>query len=826
MAQLGVATDTEAMLSPDLPFRAARAQLNSVFPALAHNILIVVDGDSHDATRLASERIAERIRGQPDLFSSVYVPGGGPFFERNALLYLEIGELEEIADRLAMAQPLLADLSLNPSLAGLADTLRRGIQAAGEDGEQFEPAFEVIDTAFEGALEGRSSFSWEEWVLGDRAGSRRVILAQPRMDLGEFQPGAASLRAVRETVAQLAPDVRDGVRVRLTGSPALSHEELELVKQQAGWAGVASAVLVGFALLLALRSVYVALAVLGTLLIGLLWTAAFAALAIGHLNLISVTFAVLFIGLGVDFGIHFASRYLELRGTGCETNVALLDAAGDVGGSLTICAGTTSLGFYAFVPTDYLGVAELGLISGSGMFLCLIATLTILPALLCLRPRASPRLPVLRLASGFERLLRRPRAVLLGAVSVSALAAVALPHVRFDASPLGVRDPASESVRTMHELLAEADESPWTIDLLARDAAEAARASTRLKNLASVERVVTLPDYVPGQQAEKLEILEEIALLLGPLSEPRGPLVPADTRQSRAALSELEAELGNSSAMRQLPAAIRLRRTLGRIGRLSNDAAAWQVLEDRVIGDLPALLRRLLNALDARRIELEALPAELRTRYRAADGRMRVEVFPAVDLGNSAGLRLFVDEVQRVEPRATGPAVEIVESGRAIVGALWWALGTAFVLIAACLLALWRSTIDTALVLGPLLLAALWMAASGVALDVPFNFADVIVLPLLLGIGVDTGIHMIHSFRVHNVGPGELLRTSTARAVLFSSLTTIGSFGTLAFSTHRGMASPGQLLSLAIWLTVIANLVVLPALLALRTRPMLPDVPS
>jgi predicted RND superfamily exporter protein len=269
------------------------------------------------------------------------------------------------------------------------------------------------------------------------------------------------------------------------------------------------------------------------------------------------------------------------------------------------------------------------------------------------------------------------------------------------------------------------------------------------------------------------------------------------------------------TGMRRLAAA--LDRFVGRVESAPDPDAEVRRLERNMLGELPQWIDELQQALHPETVTVAALPADLRARYVAADGRARVEIFPAGNLSERGALEAFVSSVQALEPHTAGYAIEIVESSRAIVLALKQAFTTALVVVAALLLFLWRSVRDTALVLASLVLAALMTAAATVLLDLPFNFADVIVLPLLLGIGVDSGIHLVHRYR-ESGDTATILHSSTARAVLFSALTTIASFSSLAFSSHLGMASLGQLLALGLIFTLIANLVFLPALLVYTTK--------
>jgi predicted RND superfamily exporter protein len=259
-----------------------------------------------------------------------------------------------------------------------------------------------------------------------------------------------------------------------------------------------------------------------------------------------------------------------------------------------------------------------------------------------------------------------------------------------------------------------------------------------------------------------------------------------------------------------------LDRYLRRLELSSDPAREIEALQNSMLGSLPEQLRVLDAALSAGHVALEKLPDAILERMITEDGRVRLQIFPRDDLNDHAALAAFVDEVKTITPEVAGSASEILESGRAVVRALTEAMLSAFVVITLFLLMLWRRIDDTALVLIPLLLAAALTVATAVLADIPFNFADVIVLPLLLGIGVDSGIHLVHRARTAAAGEVNLLATSTARAVAYSALTTIASFGSLGLATHLGLATLGRLLTIGVTYTLICNLIVLPALIRLR----------
>jgi hypothetical protein len=837
---LGVNADLETLVSDRVPYMKQRFEFDRAMPVVDDVLLLVVDAPSAERAAEAAEALAERFEREPATFQGVFVPGGGAFFSRNALLYLDIDELESLAESLAEAQPFLAEIGRDPSLRGIFRLLERALEAIREERvEELEPGplLDRISDALEAVLAGRSGTSaWSDLELGRAelaAKPRRVVVLSPVLDYSDLRPARKAVESVRRIVDELGFASGD-VRVRLTGDFALSYEEMTVVRGQAVGAALSSFVLVAILLTAALRSAWLILSSLALLVSGLVLNVGFAAAAVGHLNPISVAFAVLFIGLGVDYAIHFCLHYQDQRLAGQAHAGALGAAARDVGSSIVLCAFSTMVGFYAFLPTDFRGVAELGLISGTGMLIALALTMTLLPALMTLAPRrvrtSWGRPPRGRRIDEIEIPSGHPARVLQVTLALASAALALLPRAHFDSNPLRVRDPNTESVQAFADLLADAGSAPWTLSLLEPDLASADAVARRLEKLPEVERVIAPGDAVPADQEAKLEILAEIALFLGPPPVDGPPPSSAETLAALdALLSEIDAFAATGPGAPLAPRVVRLREVVAEIrARLTPPAlreAALRSFEQDLVQPVVWRLRKLHQALGAAPFGFDDLPQALRDQLVAVDGRVRLQIFPAEDVNDNAALARFVDRVHAVEPGAVGPAGNILTSARVIAASFEEALALAFCAIGVLLFLLWRRLDDTLLVLSILALSSLFTVGCAVVLGIPFNFANVIVLPLLLGACVESSVHLVHRHRHEVSVRGELLRTSTARAVLYTALTTIASFGTLGFATHRGMASMGRLLTIGLLINLACNLVVLPAILN-RRRARTPSPPG
>jgi len=815
---LAIDTDIERLLPTDLPWRQRELELDRAFPQNVNLLAIVVDGRTPELADMAAETLADKLRAEPELFGNVRRPDGGPFYRRNGLLFLPAAELRDMSAQLIAAQPLIGSLAQDPSLRGLFDALNLFVQAAAQGQvaiDKVEPSIAAIGAVLRDVLEGRNEdLSWQQMLTGAAAKPRdlrRFVLTQPVLDYRALEPGAKARAEVRRLAASLSLDPVHGVRVRMTGPVALDDEEFATLREGALRSTALSIASVLVILFVALRSVKLVGAILATLAAGLVLTAGFAALAIGSLNLISVAFAVLFIGLAVDFSIQFSIRYRDQRFRHGDFAAALRGAAGSIGAALSLAAAATAIGFYAFLPTDYAGIRELGLIAGTGMIIAIMLNFLLLPALLALlRPAGEPEPIGFRRAAALDRLLIARRGWVAGAAAVLAVGGLALlPRLTFDFNPLNLKDPHSESVSTLFDMMTDPSTTPYTAEILAPSLEAAEALADRLSRLPEVAQTVTAASYVPQDQPEKLAIIEDLQLLLGPTLSPvatEPPPSDADVLKAMAACRDALQKLAASSSAPGVAAA--LAEALD--AAVKRGPAVVPPLRQALLGGLLHQLDLLRDLLQAKPVNLDTLPEDLRRSWIAPDGRARVEAFPRGDARDNAVLERFVAAVRTVAPDSTGTPVTIQESGRTISTAFVEAGIIAVAAITLLLGAVLRRARDVALVIAPLLLAAILTLAATIAIGMPLNYANVIAFPLLLGIGVAFDIYFVMNWRA---GQTDHLQSSTARAVVFSALTTMTAFGSLALSNHPGTSEMGKLLSLSLACTLFCTLFVLPALL-------------
>ena len=816
---LRINTDTTDMISADVPFRQNHLDLKRAFPAFQETIVAVIDGEHAEASEQAAKALAAAMIAEDGLFDHVSVLGSDPFFERHGLLFLDLDALATLSDNLAEAQPLLAALAADPNLQGLADFLSLILEEQGKGPvpERLERLFLQIADVVDAANDGRpKTLSWLDQLDQERlrGGTRRLLIAEPTINYGSLAPAAAAIAKTRELAREIGINVEGGPTMRLTGSAVIEHEELQTVSNGAVWAGILATAGVTLLLVAGLGSIRLIAATLLTLIAGLIITGGLATLLIGQLNLISVTFAVLFVGLGVDFGIHLCLRYKEEINHGQTHPEALGHAVQALFRPLSLSAICAGLGFVAFVPTDYRGLAELGVISATGMAVAWSTSLVLLPALLHLMPLKARREEPLAATSG-PAWTERYASSILGLAVIAAVCTVPmLPRVNFDFNPLNLKDPNSESVATFLDLERNPDTASNVINVLADDLEEAEKVAATLRGTPGIGDVITLSSFVPKDQPDKLGIIDDMAFFLGSLTPATNRTINGIER--KAAIDRLVIALettnpeSNSTKRRLLEG---LKAFSAETHNLSD--ARLLDLEQRLTGYLPNLLNRLDQALQAGEVSLESLPSSLREDWVNEAGEAKVMARPAVGIQDNQALQRFADSALQATPRATGTPIIITEAGRVVVWAFVEASIIAFSLIIVVLIMVLRRLIDVVLVLVPLALAILFTAGSSAVLGLQLNFANVIVLPLLLGLGVSGAIHVVSRRRTMQAEGGTPGPVSTPRAVLFSALTTIASFGSLAVSPHLGMASMGLLLTVAILWSLVCTLVILPALFQL-----------
>ena len=822
---LGINTKTTDMLSEKLDWRQNLIKHEEYFPYLTDTLVAVIDAQTPMLALQARDTLAASLSVRKDLFHEVYIPGGGEFFRQHGLLYLDIDDLDELTEQLAKIQPFLGRLQRGERLSGYLNLLEQSL----ENSDEVDPASVtklLSRTATAVSAVQDQQFHRMRW--DDEGSTRQLIILKPKLVFEQLLPAKQSIQALQDVTVEQNLTQAHGVNVRLTGTIALQSDELKLLAGSMPLSGLIALVLVSLVLFFAMRHPILILSSVATLVVGLIITAAFAAFAVGQLNLVSVAFAILFIGLGVDFAIHFCLRYKELIRENVAHIAALRETGSDVGASLLLCAVTTSAGFFAFIPTSFKGVSELGVISGAGIIISLITTLSLLPALLSLSPIKTPTLfdktnRFARTTGALSKnIIRDPKTskrILVGFSILVIACLLTVPFVSFDNNPMNLRSPKSESVSAYVDLLNDANTSPLSLSAINTDPDELNEIQTRLQALDTVERVVGYGDFVPSEQADKLDIFADLEFILGGRisselnSGGETPQQQLDSITSLIDALETKRQKNDSAVFKDVQQKLVSLRSELQEQPENQQAIVLNQLSDSLLSELLAQIQLIQDGLTSNGVSEETLPEELVKRWKSDSGYYKIQILPSVDMSDNAEAGKFVRSVTAVAPNATGASMVNYEGGQAIVQSFQQAFASAFVLIFLLLLLLLRKLGDALLVLTPLILTAPLIVAVTVVLDTAFNYANIITLPLLLGISVDNGVHIVHRARHALPSSNDLLASSTGRAVVFSALTTVVSFGNLAFSPHTGTASMGLLLTVGMICSLFCTLLLLPILL-------------
>jgi hopanoid biosynthesis associated RND transporter like protein HpnN len=817
---ISIDSDTSKLVDPNLPWQKASADLDRQFPQNDDLLVAVVDGSTPDQSSDAAAELNRRMADRPDLFRFVRQPDANPYFRRYGLLLLPTAEVQDFSDHLISAQPFLGTLAADPSLRGVLsaiDLLAQGALQGEVPADQIDGPLSAVAAAAEAASAGKTQpLAWQSMLSGrksDPGDLRHFVLARAALRFGQVDAATEAINGIRSAAAAAHLTVENGVKVRVTGPVALNNDQLSALSDGAAVSTALCLGLLIFWLAIGLRSIRTLGAIFVTLIIGLIGCAAFAVRFIGPFNPVSIAFAPLFIGIAIDFGIQFSVRYSAERIAGAPPEAMRRTAAG-TGAPLAVAAAATAVGFLAFAPTAYLGVRALGLIAGAGMIIALVLNLTLLPALLTLWGTGADRH-----AAGFAwgakadaLLVRRRKAVLMVCGVLTAASLAILPRLKFDFNPVDLENPKAESVRALFDLMADPNTSPYSIEFLAKPA-EAAAAIARLEKLPEVGRILRLETFVPGEQKAKLDILADTSALLSPTLNPVAVApAPADADLADA-VAKCAGDMRRLGEKGDQPAA-RLAAALSAIAR--RHPPGFDLLTANLAGGIEHRLDDLREVLRAEPVSLATMPADFKQDWLAPDGRERVQVFPSGDTRDNATLRRFARSVQSVVPQAVGSAIEVDEWTGLAPKAFATAGALALATIGVLLLAVLRRVRKVLLVLMPLVLAGVFTLAAATLLGFSVNFANIITLPMILGIGVAFDIYFVMRYRPEDPG---LLSSPTARGVVFSALTTGSAFGSLALSQSPGMAEMGKFLGLALFFILICTLFVLPALLATPSAP-------
>jgi hypothetical protein len=807
--------------------------------------VIVVEGSDREQVVAVLDELSREVARNDALFHAVLHEVDLSRIRSKGLHYLAPADLEGLDRFTAQAEPVLdggwGHLKVATTVGGLASQLAAG-DATTPGGESPLPALEryteALLAAVEASLAARpqaaadyvspwpgmpASFATLRDLSGEhllaKNGRLGFVLLRLAKQEGGFAGASAAtdeLRRVIDAVAGRHPDVEIG----LTGLPVMENDEMRASEQSMVWASVLSLIAVAVVISAGFGGLRHALMANGVLIIGMAWAFAWATASVGHLNILSVTFTVTMIGVGIDYGTYYVGRYLESRRRGLSCEAALLETSESVGPGILTGAITTAIAFFCASLTSFVGVAELGTIAGGGILLCCAAELLVLPAVLAIVDRSvlGRRLPEpVPVHAWLDPLMRRPRLVMLAGMACTMAVAGGLHELDYDHNLLNMQPDGLESVEVEKKLLEECDQSVWYALSIADSREQLLERKERLVALPNVERVDEIASLLPADEELKRPVIARVRDRLAGLPE-RPPQIPVDRIETLGeTLAWAHAEVVKRPG--GLRTAWHIERIRDALRRLTPEECYRTVsaFQQRAAGDLLSRLHALAVVADPEPPTLDDLPPSLVERFVGSSGRHLLKIYGRGDIWNFESLERFVHDVRSVDPRATGNPLQAYEASLEMKRSYEQAALAALVVILGVLWLDFRHVGHALLAALPLFVGMLQMFGLMGLVGIDLNPANLIGIPLILGIAVDYGVHVMHD-AIERPGPYRM-SASTANSVLVDALTTILGFGALMVANHRGLESLGRVLSLGVTTCTISALILLPALLTmLRSR--------
>lgn len=805
------------------------------------------------------DALVTRLQADTQHFIQVVAQVDTTRLEGKKLLYVSADDLRTLRQRLEDAEELLTDLTASPGLGTLFTLINQEISKAlvshltaslletqttvdaPSAGESLDVSFlTALFTEIDLALADPQTYvfasPWGRFFLKDSkvwaqdeyltAADERFffVLVEPRPTSGTLLKYATALRVLRGHMQEVLRDFPD-VQAGVTGELALATDEMLASQRDTTIASLLALAGVALLFIITFRQLWHPLLVVITLVMAICWSLGLTTLSVGHLNILSIAFAPMLIGLGIDFGIHMLARYHEERAHEHDVVTALVITYRQTGPSVIAAALTTALAFFVLLLVDFPGLAELGWIAGSGILLCLLSSFTVLPALLTLydrRHQVSRGVWAVSRHDPVRPLTRLPRTTLSLIGLLTAAGVVLLPVPRFDYNLLNLQAHGTESVVWEYRLLSDAKRSAWYALSVADSLDDLYRKKAAFAALPEVERVESLASLMPADHTTRLTLIAELPSYVAQLNGSWDQPAPLDLTELDELLAKLRFKLQREPASwkptkRPAPSDLAAARAalLSVQERLQvmTPETTRPVLEhfqQALMADIASKLSLLRDNLYPTPITLQDIPAYLLQRYVGQDGRYLIHLSARQNIWERESMEAFVTQLQLVDADITGPpviawhAMRQMQQGYARGGL--YALGV----ILSIALVLFRRLKPALFALLPLLVGAMWTAAGMAIVQVPFNLANLMVLPVYMGIAIDSGIHLVHRALEHPETAGAPLTRSTGKAVLLSALTTVVGFGSLMIAKHYGIFSLGQLFTLAVGANLVAAFVVLP----------------
>ena len=849
---LQINSNQDNLVSSNLPFHKKYLSLIKNFGDQEYLYVVIKTGGTEEGKKEAiqfAEKLNSRLSVHPELISAVYYCLSETEIGDHALYFTSLNEAEKISAAITSLAPHIHQWFEDATLAGFFQLISELLTQGGGNLQDMDPA--IMQRALEaiggllknmdGILRNNSRYRPME---GFSEAAKRyfftpnskllIMRLLPVKDYGTMDVIRKPLQLVRQAIRDTRSEF-PSVTAGLTGRPVLQADEMETTNHDMTMAAIVSIALIGILFIVILHGWLRPFFVLTCLLIAMAWSFGFAAVAVGHLNLLSIVFALVLVGIGVDFGVHIVIRYVECTKRGLEPEEAVKTSMFRTGSGIILGAITSVCAFYSVLGSDFVGLSELGLIGGTGVLLCLISMMTVLPAMLLIAgkkrlfPSSAPRVTAMPF---LDPLLKKPMRLILIVAVISLAGLPGLFKVRFSYNLLELQARGLESVKYEKILMDSSGESTWYAILTANSLNDVKRLTKTVEAMPTVDKVESIFDFFPEQQAEKSKLFQAAATALEPVTEkipmigaPQADrLIEALTSLS-SAFETLEEQMFASGATKELSQIDRILKNVRSARELlekeKDKALLLEGMQKGLARNLSASIHKLLKWLKAGKMTPDDLPPSLKDLYVGKDGRYQIKVIPKEDVWDFDKLNRFVSELRKVDPEVSGVPVGVLESARLMHRTF---LSAAALTIALVIIILWlysQSFLYIFLTMLPLGVSILWLLEIMGWFNLHFNLANFFAIPILIAIGVDGGVHLLarsgelqNRFNHHSEEESRgLFNTSTPTAVALSFTTTMIGFGGLLFAHHRGMAGLGAVMVIGSFTGMVASILVLPPVL-------------
>ena len=834
------------LVARDLPYVQRHEMFRQEFDDF-DGMIVVVEGNDPDQKKNFVEVLAAKLKSQPNVFSDVFYKIDTSYFKDKALLFLKQKELADLFQKIKDRQQFLDDVNFSPGLdqllrsinseisSGMVDTLLSDF--IGTDNAEKDDSADLgllISLLKQMAvhLNGEAPYQspWATFFTGNEESLKEqgylisgkndlmFVLVTPHEDETSFTGYKDSIETVRKLVddtLQQFPQVKVGI----TGEDVIASDEMMLTQVDVKKATLIALAGVSLLFILAFRGVAKPLMAVFCLVIALCWSIGFTTVTVGHLNILSVVFTTILIGLGIDFGIHILERYKEERIAGGDIPSSLQKTVEGTGRGNFAGAITTALAFGAMTLTDFVGVAELGWIAAWGILFCMLAMLLLLPALLAVEEKfrktdynnITPSVEKKKWVEGF---FRHYYIIIFVCLFLVGLSMLSLRNLAFDYNLLNLQAKNTEAVAYEMKIMQNANRSTWSAAMLADTMEEAQQKLEMAKGLSTVGEVQSILSLVPANQLEKLKFLKENSSTLSNLQvEEDDP--PVFLKSIARTLKKMRFKLQDKKE-----AGVWVQRVADELAKTDSRVAQERLsaFSTLLFADYRGKIADLRKNANPSPVKIDELPDEMRKRFISNKGRFLISIFPSVDFWDIDQREQFLAQLRKVDPDVVGNAVHMFESSRLMKEG--YVNGGIYAMAAIVIFVFFtfKNFKTTLFIFLPVVVGSLWTIGIMDLVGVRFNLANLVILPLILGIGVVNGIHIIHRYREEPDKSIPVLSKSTGQAVILSSLTTMIGFGSMMVADHQGIFSLGLVLTIGVGSCLVASITIVPAILKLSTE--------